>query len=193
MNRVGFSRVLGPFAGVGSSGVAAKRAGRSWVGVDLPPEYCEIARNRIESAGPPEEIELPDAVRPQAEESASVLSRGAAEAGALELPRVQLSPTAGEWERYRRALASLVTIGAYAMVLRRDGSRTFWTTGNVPILKRWAGRSSIRTMQAETVGQLEASLFSDVENVLLEASDDRQTRAVTARGFNVGAPSDGTT
>ncbi len=177
-------RVLDPFAGVGSSGVAAKRTGRSWVGVDVSPVYCEIARRRIESAEPVAEIELPDAMRTEAEKFAAVLARGAKEAGVLELRRVQLSAAAGAWERYRRTLSNLVSVGAYGVILRRDGSRVFWTTGNGPTLRRWTSKP-IRTIKAETVEQLEAKAFKDVTQVLIEAADDRRTRRVTARGFKV--------
>ena len=41
--------IVDPFAGTGSSGVAAKRTGRSWTGIELHPEYVEIARSRIRS------------------------------------------------------------------------------------------------------------------------------------------------
>jgi len=39
--------VLDPFFGAGTTGVVSKKLGRSWVGIDLNPEYCEIARTRI--------------------------------------------------------------------------------------------------------------------------------------------------
>ena len=38
--------VLDPFAGSGSTCVAARAMGRNWIGVDLNPEYCRIARDR---------------------------------------------------------------------------------------------------------------------------------------------------
>lgn len=40
--------VLDPFMGSGSTGVAAKRLGFGFVGVELSPEYFEIAKQRIE-------------------------------------------------------------------------------------------------------------------------------------------------
>ena len=43
-------QIVDPFAGTGSSGVAAKRTGRSWTGIELHPEYVEIARSRIRRA-----------------------------------------------------------------------------------------------------------------------------------------------
>jgi DNA modification methylase len=39
--------VLDPFAGSGTTGVVALRHGRSFVGIDLNPEYLELARRRI--------------------------------------------------------------------------------------------------------------------------------------------------
>lgn len=39
--------VLDPFMGSGTTGVAAKRLGRNFVGIDLSEEYCDISENRI--------------------------------------------------------------------------------------------------------------------------------------------------
>lgn len=41
--------VLDPFIGSGSSAVAAKKSGRKFIGFDISPEYCEIARKRLAS------------------------------------------------------------------------------------------------------------------------------------------------
>ena len=40
--------VLDPFAGSGTTLVAAKNLGHPYVGIDIAPEYCEIARRRVE-------------------------------------------------------------------------------------------------------------------------------------------------
>jgi DNA modification methylase len=48
----GSSVVLDPFSGAGTTGVQALRAGRSYVGVELNPEYAELARNRIRDDAP---------------------------------------------------------------------------------------------------------------------------------------------
>ena len=40
--------VLDPFFGSGTTGAVAKRLGRSYIGIDLNPKFCEIARQRIE-------------------------------------------------------------------------------------------------------------------------------------------------
>lgn len=42
--------VVDPFAGSGSTGIAAIREGRSFVGIEREPEYLEIARARLEHA-----------------------------------------------------------------------------------------------------------------------------------------------
>ena len=42
--------VLDPFAGSGSSLVAAKRLGRSYYGINVVAAYCEIARGRLDEA-----------------------------------------------------------------------------------------------------------------------------------------------
>ena len=39
--------VLDPFLGSGTSAVACRRIGRHYTGIELSPEYCEIARKRI--------------------------------------------------------------------------------------------------------------------------------------------------
>ena len=43
-------RVLDPFCGSGTTGVACAELGRDFVGIELDPGYCEIARKRIEAA-----------------------------------------------------------------------------------------------------------------------------------------------
>lgn len=42
--------VLDPFCGSGTTGVAAVRNGRAFIGVELDPAYCEIAKQRIMEA-----------------------------------------------------------------------------------------------------------------------------------------------
>jgi len=39
--------MLDPFIGSGTSAVAAKRTGRHFIGIEMSPEYCEIARRRV--------------------------------------------------------------------------------------------------------------------------------------------------
>ena len=46
--------VVDPFAGAGSTGVAALAEGRRFLGMELAPDYCTIARDRLlEAAGAP--------------------------------------------------------------------------------------------------------------------------------------------
>jgi site-specific DNA-methyltransferase (adenine-specific) len=40
--------VLDPFFGSGTSGLSSKKLGRNYIGIDLNPDYIEIARNRID-------------------------------------------------------------------------------------------------------------------------------------------------
>jgi DNA modification methylase len=39
--------VLDPFAGSGTTCVVAKKLGRHYLGIEINPEYCEIARRRV--------------------------------------------------------------------------------------------------------------------------------------------------
>ena len=39
--------VLDPFAGVGTTALAAKKSGRRYLGIDISPEYCETAERRL--------------------------------------------------------------------------------------------------------------------------------------------------
>jgi site-specific DNA-methyltransferase (adenine-specific) len=39
--------VLDPFAGSGTSLVAAETLGRRWIGVELSPNYAEVAKKRV--------------------------------------------------------------------------------------------------------------------------------------------------
>jgi len=42
--------VLDPFFGSGTVGVVAERHGRDWVGIELNPDYAELALRRIEAS-----------------------------------------------------------------------------------------------------------------------------------------------
>jgi hypothetical protein len=48
----GIPIVLDPFAGAGTTGLVALRHDRSFVGIELNPEYAEMARNRIRDDAP---------------------------------------------------------------------------------------------------------------------------------------------
>lgn len=41
--------ILDPFAGSGTTGIAALQLGRKFIGIEKEPEYCKIARKRLES------------------------------------------------------------------------------------------------------------------------------------------------
>lgn len=41
--------ILDPFCGSGTTCVAAKKLGRRYIGIDISPEYCAIARQRLEA------------------------------------------------------------------------------------------------------------------------------------------------
>lgn len=51
--------VLDPFMGSGTTGIACKLEGRSFVGIEKEKDYCEIAKNRIE-AWEQEEVKVDD-------------------------------------------------------------------------------------------------------------------------------------
>ena len=44
------SHVIDPFSGSGSTGMACRELGRSFTGIDLDPNYCEIAKRRIDAS-----------------------------------------------------------------------------------------------------------------------------------------------
>ena len=53
--------VLDPFSGAGTVGVVAKQYGRNYIGIELNPEYNEIARARIDSVNNDKVIYMKDA------------------------------------------------------------------------------------------------------------------------------------
>lgn len=55
--------VLDPFLGSGTTAVAAKRLGRHYIGYDISEEYCQIARQRLETLPEPL-FDLPPVEKP---------------------------------------------------------------------------------------------------------------------------------
>jgi len=49
--------VLDPFAGSGTTAVASQILGRRWIGIEISPEYCEIARKRLKTSVEQQKLE----------------------------------------------------------------------------------------------------------------------------------------
>jgi modification methylase len=41
--------ILDPFSGSGTTALAARRLGRKYIGIDISPEYCKQAEDRLSS------------------------------------------------------------------------------------------------------------------------------------------------
>ena len=54
--------VLDPFAGAGTTGVACRRLGRRFIGMEIVPEYVKIAMDRINATPAPAEVPLSSSV-----------------------------------------------------------------------------------------------------------------------------------
>ena len=54
--------VLDPFSGSGTTGVVAMRLGRDYTGLDLNPEYLELAMARLEGRKAPQDDDEPDLI-----------------------------------------------------------------------------------------------------------------------------------
>jgi len=78
--RLGMTRswVLDHTAGSGTTGLVAKRLGRSFIGIELNPDYCAMAERRIREADLPL-LDSPPPADPRAE-----IARCDAELAALE-------------------------------------------------------------------------------------------------------------
>jgi modification methylase len=50
--------ILDPFMGSGTVGVACKKLGKHFVGIDISEDYCKIANQRIENEAKPTKIQL---------------------------------------------------------------------------------------------------------------------------------------
>ena len=59
--------VLDPFFGTGTTGEAARRLGRRWIGIERDPRYAELARQRIAAVGAPPPAEVLQTHNPRRE------------------------------------------------------------------------------------------------------------------------------
>ena len=50
--------VLDPFMGSGTTGMACKRLGREFIGIEMMPEYMEIAKCRIDGAKKEDQLNM---------------------------------------------------------------------------------------------------------------------------------------
>jgi DNA modification methylase len=57
--------VLDPFAGSGTTGLVAVERGRSFIGIELNPEYADMARGRLEQATKQQRLDLTPAPKPE--------------------------------------------------------------------------------------------------------------------------------
>ena len=46
----GSDLILDPFIGSGTTAVSCEKMGRNYIGIEISPEYCEIARKRVQEA-----------------------------------------------------------------------------------------------------------------------------------------------
>ena len=45
--------ILDPFNGAGTTTAVARKLGRKYIGVDISPDYCQVARKRLQQPLPP--------------------------------------------------------------------------------------------------------------------------------------------
>jgi modification methylase len=124
--------VLDPFFGSGTTGVAARRLGRSFIGVERDPAYAEAARQRIDAVEPLPEPALAIAPTRRSEPRvafSSVVEIGLARAGE------HLVDAAGRYSALVRAdgalaagpaVGSIHKIGALVQGLPACNGWTFW-------------------------------------------------------------------
>ncbi len=97
--------VLDPFFGTGTTGAAAKRLGRQWIGIERDPNYAKLAKKRIDKVTPaaPEDLQVMGSKRAEPR----VPFGSIVEAGLLR-PGDRLYCPKGEREARVRADGSLV-------------------------------------------------------------------------------------
>jgi modification methylase len=124
--------VLDPFFGSGTTGVAARRLSRSFIGIERDPAYAEAARRRIDAVEPlPEEAV---ATAPTRRSEPRVAFFSVVEAG-LARPGERLTDAGRRWSAVVRAdgalaagptVGSIHKIGALVQGLPACNGWTFW-------------------------------------------------------------------
>ena len=124
--------VLDPFFGSGTTGVAARRLGRSFIGIERDPAYADAARRRIDAVEPLAAEAVVAAPTRRSEPRVAFLS--VVEAG-LARPGERLTDAGRRWSAVIRAdgalalgpaVGSIHKIGALAQGLPACNGWTFW-------------------------------------------------------------------
>jgi modification methylase len=124
--------VLDPFFGSGTTGVAARRLGRSFLGLERDPAYAEAARRRIEAVEPLPEAAL--AIAPTRRSEPRVAFSSVLEAGLMR-PGERLVDAGRRYSALVRAdgalaagpaVGSIHKIGALVQGLPACNGWTFW-------------------------------------------------------------------
>ncbi len=124
--------VLDPFFGSGTTGVAARRLSRSFIGIERDPAYAEAARRRIDAVEPLAEEAV--ATAPTRRSEPRVAFSSVVEAG-LARPGERLTDAGRRWSAVVRAdgalalgpaVGSIHKIGALAQGLPACNGWTFW-------------------------------------------------------------------
>jgi modification methylase len=124
--------VLDPFFGSGTTGVAARRLSRSFIGIERDPAYAETARRRIDAVEPLAEEAVARAPTRRSEPRVAFLS--VVEAG-LARPGERLIDAGRRWSAVVRAdgalaagaaVGSIHKIGALVQGLPACNGWTFW-------------------------------------------------------------------
>jgi modification methylase len=124
--------VLDPFFGSGTTGVAARRLSRSFIGIERDPAYADAARRRIDAVEPLAEEAV--ATAPTRRSEPRVAFSSVVEAG-LARPGERLTDAGRRWSAVVRAdgalalgpaVGSIHKIGALAQGLPACNGWTFW-------------------------------------------------------------------
>jgi modification methylase len=124
--------ILDPFFGTGTTGAAAKRLGRHYIGIEREPSYIDAARQRLSAVGPIARDDL--AVTRSKREEPRVPFGQVIEAGFLRPGDLLVSPDGRREARVRAdgslsygdATGSIHRIGALAMGSAACNGWTYW-------------------------------------------------------------------